>query len=374
MFYLYENIGFERILNKVRKENCDIILFGAGSYGQNTFLMLKHKGLEKNIRVFCDNDEKKWGDFLFAREVINCEESKKRYPNAMYIICSTYYKEIITQLNELGEENYYVVPLQCLRYSREWYELMDKASDDMISKWKNINNETDKIKINKVRNILNDEESTEVYDNIIKFRNTKDYSYIDEIYDNNVVQYFDPSIFNLSEEEIFLDCGAWNGDTIQQFIKVTYGKYRDVVSFEPTLKQYEQIVNMIEKEKLKNIKVYNLAVWNCKDKLNFNVNEDSSKIDYNGNDQVNADALDNILESVPVTFIKMDIEGAEKQALLGAKNIIKKYKPKLAISVYHKPEDIYEIPLLIKEIVPEYKLYLRHHSEFQIETVCYAVL
>ena len=83
-------------------------------------------------------------------------------------------------------------------------------------------------------------------------------------------------------------------------------------------------------------------------------------------------ALD-VCVSDPVTFIKMDIEGAELEALKGSSKIIKKYMPKLAISLYHKKDDILEIPLYIKELVPEYKLYIRHYSNAGVETVLYAV-
>jgi len=75
----------------------------------------------------------------------------------------------------------------------------------------------------------------------------------------------------------------------------------------------------------------------------------------------------------PVTYIKMDIEGAELNALKGAANTIKKNKPRLAICVYHKPEDILEIPVFLSELVPSYQFYLRHHSQYYIETVLYAV-
>ncbi|OOB79506.1 MAG: FkbM family methyltransferase [Epulopiscium sp. Nuni2H_MBin001] len=84
---------------------------------------------------------------------------------------------------------------------------------------------------------------------------------------------------------------------------------------------------------------------------------------------INVDSLDNVLRDTEVTFIKMDIEGAELQALMGAKQIIKKYKPQLAISIYHKPQDIFELPMYVKSLVPEYKLYLRHYSYHYVDTV-----
>ncbi len=93
-----------------------------------------------------------------------------------------------------------------------------------------------------------------------------------------------------------------------------------------------------------------------------------------GNSTIEVDQLDAVLpEGEPATFIKMDLEGAEYHALEGAKQTIQRYRPKLAISVYHKPEDIWEIPGVILNIHPGYKLYLRHYSIAAAETVVYAI-
>ena len=98
----------------------------------------------------------------------------------------------------------------------------------------------------------------------------------------------------------------------------------------------------------------------------------ASCLSENGNLEIPVIDIDSIINE-KVTFIKMDIEGSECEALRGAKNIIKKYKPRLAISVYHKLEDIWEIPQLILELNPSYKLYLRHYSIAGDETVLYAI-
>lgn len=89
-------------------------------------------------------------------------------------------------------------------------------------------------------------------------------------------------------------------------------------------------------------------------------------------DTIETVALDEFLHGERVTFIKMDIEGVELDALKGAVRIIKEQKPKLAISVYHKADDIIEIPKLIMEMRPDYKLYLRHYSMLANEMVLYA--
>ena len=74
-----------------------------------------------------------------------------------------------------------------------------------------------------------------------------------------------------------------------------------------------------------------------------------------------------------VTFIKLDVEGAEYEALLGAQNTIKKNRPKLAISIYHKPQDIFELPELIMSIRDDYRMYLRHYQLSPNETILYCV-
>lgn len=92
-----------------------------------------------------------------------------------------------------------------------------------------------------------------------------------------------------------------------------------------------------------------------------------------GAETVEVTSLDTELEGKEVTFIKMDIEGAELEALIGAESLIKKNRPKLAISIYHKMEDIIEIPQIILEYYPDYRLYLRHYSIITTETILYAI-
>ena len=80
------------------------------------------------------------------------------------------------------------------------------------------------------------------------------------------------------------------------------------------------------------------------------------------------------LKDEDVTFIKMDIEGAERDALTGAAELIRRCRPELAICVYHAISDLWEIPLMIHDIEPSYRLYMRHHTPLIYETVCYAVI
>ncbi|OON96595.1 MAG: hypothetical protein ATN32_06265 [Candidatus Epulonipiscium fishelsonii] len=191
----------------------------------------------------------------------------------------------------------------------------------------------------------------------------------------NANQYFD-SIVKLSQDEIFVDLGALYGGTSIEFARRTNYTYKQIYIFEPDSLSYERTKNNITKADLKNVEIFNIGGWSKKDTLSFNnTGVGRSKISDNGTSKVEVDSLDNVLGDTPVTFIKMDIEGAELEALIGAKEIIQKYKPHLAISVYHKPEDIFEIPLYIKKLVPEYKLYIRHYGlNDKIDTVLHAFI
>lgn len=108
--------------------------------------------------------------------------------------------------------------------------------------------------------------------------------------------------------------------------------------------------------------------------MRFDVSGDAGgRVSLEGK-EVDCDSLDNLLKGETVDFIKMDIEGAERMALLGASNTIGNHKPILAVCIYHKPEDFFDIPLLIEEMVPdEYCYYVRQYRYGQSETVLYAL-
>ena len=155
------------------------------------------------------------------------------------------------------------------------------------------------------------------------------------------------------------------------------GKYIRIYAFEPDNHSYQYIVSVLERRTIHNVEVVNKGCWYEATTLGFSCNTDTrgtSVIDTQGSDVVEVTAIDDAVGGDALTFIKMDIEGAELEALHGAVETIKKYKPRLAISVYHKPSDIVDIPAYILSLVPEYKLYIRQYSYFLGETVLYAVL
>ena len=131
-----------------------------------------------------------------------------------------------------------------------------------------------------------------------------------------------------------------------------------------------------EQEISERIVAYNAGVWNKNEICSYGKMSSSDSFSiFNPRDTImsNMIRLDDVLGDKRVTLLKMDIEGAEKEALEGAENIIKTQTPKLAICVYHRIEDLWTIPIMLKEWVPEYSISIRHHAKWWVsETVCYA--
>lgn len=195
-----------------------------------------------------------------------------------------------------------------------------------------------------------------------------------EIYEDTETQYFDSDIIQYGKHEIFVDAGALDGKTSKTFLKQCSGVYDKIHVFEPNLSSLEKA-----KETLKtyqNCHFYPVGLWNQEETLFFGGSAPGGFGIARGEADISlpVTALDQILGDEKVTFLKMDVEGAELEALEGAKHIIAKYKPKLAISLYHKAEDLYVLPLWVKNLVPEYQLYIRHYSSWHYETVLYAVM
>lgn len=188
-------------------------------------------------------------------------------------------------------------------------------------------------------------------------------------------QYFNPDFMTYEEEEIFVDAGCFDLSTslkLKEYCKCV----KKVYAFEPDPQCYHRCLARKECTKFAEANIFPFGTWSERTVLHFDAGADgSSRIIEGGDIAVPVMPIDEAVEAGDrVTFIKMDVEGAELESLKGAKKTIQRDKPKLAICIYHKPEDMVTIPLYIKELVPEYKLYIRHHSNSSCETVLYAVM
>ena len=184
-------------------------------------------------------------------------------------------------------------------------------------------------------------------------------------------QYFDLPALTFADDEVFVDCGCFDGATIQSYEKWKNKPTRGgIIAFEPD----DSMCDFVH-TRMPHVKVINAGVWHENGTLRFKDNGGSlmKVADDQGDSELTVVRMDDALEGERVTFIKMDVEGAELNALKGAERIIREQRPKLAICVYHKPEDMLEIPALILSYHQDYRLYLRHYSVQTNETVLYTL-
>ena len=222
-------------------------------------------------------------------------------------------------------------------------------------------------------NKLYDQHSKDSFVAFMMSKTRQDMKYLPPIFDK--IQYFPKGMFELTDNESYFDCGAFIGDTIAEFLKAAGGSYNHIWAAEPDRSNYSRLMQYIKEEKLTDIDVVNKGIYGCSGKLPFQESGSMlSMISEDADNYIEVDTIDNITGGKPVTYIKMDVEGAELEALRGAENTIREHKPILGISIYHKERDLIDIPLYISSIVPEYKFYFRVHKKLPIDTVLYGII
>jgi len=192
-----------------------------------------------------------------------------------------------------------------------------------------------------------------------------------------VSSYFDLPQLKRNDNEVFVDCGAYDGDSALGFVKWCNNKFEHIYLFEPDKKNIKLCdINLSQNISNEKYTIIEKGNWSTRTQLRFDVTGDvSTHATEKGTEILDVSSIDEeIMTLNKVTYIKMDIEGAELEALKGAERVITRDFPNLAICVYHKPEDIFTIPQYINSLVPEkYKFYLRHYTLTKWDTVLYAV-
>ncbi|MCL2057064.1 MAG: FkbM family methyltransferase [Oscillospiraceae bacterium] len=227
---------------------------------------------------------------------------------------------------------------------------------------------------------LSDKYNSEIYENLVRmgFQREQILVFKDFLKSRGselFPPYFVPGIVKpVAQDEVFIDAGCFNGNDCVEFKKWCGGSYKKIIAFEPNPAQYQKCKDILKD--FGNLEIYPYGLWNENTELRFYEWGPGSRISKNQEEEtttIKTVKLDGILNGEKATFIKMDIEGAELNALKGAEQTILKHRPKLAVCVYHKLEDIWEIPSYILSLHNDYKIYFRQHSVRQTETVFYAV-
>lgn len=207
--------------------------------------------------------------------------------------------------------------------------------------------------------LLADEQSRAVFLDTVRFKLSGKMKYLrasetekDEIFCN---------ILRPGTNEHFIDLGAYNGDTIRELLSYTGGQYGSITALEPDRRNFRKLSAYAEEQLTDHVTLIQAGVWSEDTVLQFSDKAGrQSKVVRKGV-ETTMRSVDSVLEGKGCTFLKMDVEGAEREALRGAAQTMKHYRPKLNIAAYHKSEDFFALALQIHELCPAYRLYLRHH-------------
>jgi len=191
-------------------------------------------------------------------------------------------------------------------------------------------------------------------------------------------QYFGVPFMRKLPNEIYIDAGCYDGETILDFNAFTEGIYSKIYGFEPDHECFAKTEKTIEKAGIKNVIMAQKGLWSASATLHFDrtgIDMAGCRISEAGTDSIETISIDEaVCSGDKITFIKMDIEGAERKAIKGRTNTIHHCMPRLAICIYHKPDDVLAIPEAILSISESYIFYIRHHVPWVgNETVLYAI-
>ncbi len=360
---------YHQLQNYVKTEEKEIIYFGCGVQGNVIYHNLKRKNIVP--KYFCDNNPKLHGKKIIEDIIcISVEELKKKKNIVVFLTVGLESANIIyDQLMSLGIVNIIKYPLDSLNIITD--DIFEFSIDEIEKN------------MNMLYSILQDDMScriayTKLYCMLASVKEMNSFNYMN-IYSEP--QYYPPDIISLKKGEYIVEGGAYIGDSLQYFIEVMKRTdFRKYICYELDVDNYKILCSYVESldSKLRDkIVLRNCGIADINKMIPYEAIEEGSNI---RNDKISDNVkyaqivtLDSEVADDKVTFIKMDIEGSEIDALIGCEMIIKTQMPTLAICVYHKANHLWEIPFLIHKYNSDYKLYLRHHTLITTDTVCYAI-
>jgi FkbM family methyltransferase len=345
-----------------------IVLFGAAYLGKLALAGLRAAGVEP--LAFCDNHSRLWETKVEGVPVVSPAAAAAQYGDNAAFVTSIYNPAVLwNQLHDLGCRRVVPYPALFWKYWR-WmpnedrlelpHRILERASE-----------------MGPAYEMLSDEKSRREFCAQIRWRCLLDSDCLPKP-DPSQDMYFPPDLLSLSPGEVFVDCGAFNGDSIGGFIQMTGGCSGRIYAVEAdaaNVRALGRFCAELPADVRARITVLPYAVGKEDGTVRFRAGAlEGSKVAQAGATvEVECRSLDSAFEQERPTFIKMDIEGAELDALRGAAKTMARCHPVMAVCAYHKFDHLWIIPKLLKAGNPDYRVFLRRYAEDCWETVYYAV-
>lgn len=338
-----ENIfnNLTSVWTRLKTDNKPVVLYGMGDGADKVLNAFEHFGITASAVMASDDFVR--GQSFHGFKVKKLSEVEVEYGDFNIALCfASQLDDVMNTIKSVAEKHTTLVPSVPV--------FGDNLFDDNFI----TENKDD---IEKAYNLLADELSKKVYENVLKFYYTGELSLLDEITTDKDEAF--NNILRLGNSEVYVDLGAYNGDTIDEFLHYCGGSYRKIIAFEPNSKNFAKLQSHCEN--LKNIDLWQLGAYNRNTILTFNNKAGRNSAIAETGSATRVACVDSILCGMAASYVKADVEGADFETLLGMKNTLQNFKPKLNFAAYHRFEDIFRLPILINRLNPEYKIYLRHH-------------
>lgn len=351
-----------------------IVLYGAGSAGI-AFLSYLHD-IEIYPQCFADGNPSKWGTNCENLSIIDYKDIVKIVGEDALVIITIntdghkYCKSFDEALRIEGHSGVYKNLKECgckniidYTYFRRYKDLFHGDRYNLPSCSDIGLMEQHEEDLCEVYDFLADTKSKEVFEKIVRFRMLDDSIKIPT--EDQDKQYFEYNLFEKRTDEILVDCGAYNGISLKTFLQENNYRFKKYYGIEPdkdNFKKLTEFVTTLPEEVREKISLVNKAAYKEQKNLKlYNLNGPGSFIADIGTQDINSIKIDELVGSDEITYIKMNIEGSELPALIGAQQTITNCKPRLAIAGYHKTWDLWKIPKLIQSMNRSYNIYLRSY-------------
>lgn len=333
------NANMTDLWNYLKTTNKPILLYGMGDGADKILTVLNSYGIKISGVFASDTFVRK--KIFHGFEVTNYSAAKEKFGEMIVLLCfGSALPDVLDNIKKIASEQELYAPDVAV-YGNTLFNLEYAKAHKGELEW--------------VYNNLADQTSKKVFENTVYYKLTGKIEYlfdcetaVSEAYEN---------ILSLGEKEIYLDLGAYRGDTVYEFLNFTKG-YEKIIAVEPDCKTYKKLSEATAQ--IKNIENINACVSDIDGERNFCMNGSRGSA-TGGKDKIRSVTVDSLLEDTAATYIKMDIEGEELSAIRGATRTIKNYKPKMQIAAYHRSEDLFTIPKAVLRANNKYKMFLRHY-------------
>jgi FkbM family methyltransferase len=348
-----------------------LVLFGAGNLGHKALQGLRSAGIEP--LAFSDNNPSLWGKTVEGIPILSPREATERFGKSAAFIMTVWRGEGTDTMAERCQPLTDLGCVKVLNFGVVFWKypeaFLPHYSFDLPHK---VLEQADNVR--NVFDLWEDEPSRKEFVAQIRWRLHLDFDGLPRPVKHET--YFPEDLVSVSDDEVFVDCGAFDGDTMASFLRSRGEDFGGYIAFEADPTNFEKLrrnVSELPIKLQKKITIHPLAVGERREKVRFEATGTESSAVGHGALEIDCVPLDEMAAVANPTWLKMDIEGSEPAALKGARGLIANQAPVLAVCVYHQQDHVWKIPRLINEMSSEYHFFLRPHLLESWDLVCYAI-